>query len=536
MSHARTPFLILLLIGAAAMTLAPVRFASAMTAREYFSDGNRLYRDNLYWAALLRYRQAAEQGLDSAVLHYNTGVAHYRAGQHVRARQSFEKALQEPALLAATQYNLGLNAYALGDSADALQWFRRVPGSGGNAKFAALATVAIARIERAGAAASEPVTGAAAADSARPFASLELRARVGFGTNDNVFRTPGQNYIDFASEGSPLVTPQIFSGAYMPLSLSARYIVNSLPFEGFYGAYRLAGRVHSDETLNNADEYMHELSFGNEYYRKEELRAREVKSAFTIAQHDEIYYDRDFGDPRVLGGADLSDRMNYVRYGPQLSLRQSYRRVSFGAQLKGQLWNYEATDILPEYDHEYFFLQLFGQVKFTASSLLRLTAAGYSRRFGDRPSFDLDGEQRLGNPGIRYDYVSLGLRARQRIFDSLWFGVDVERTERTDQHVGYNDYSRDSFSFELHWQPTERIDFEASGIYRIYDYPNAFAFHVPAAGRKTQESADAKIVASYQLTEHLSIAAEAIYRETVSTDTRIQYERKEYLLGVRWER
>ena len=239
---------------------------------------------------------------------------------------------------------------------------------------------------------------------------------------------------------------------------------------------------------------------------------------------------------RNVDGIDVDDRMNYLRYGPEITLRQSHRRLSFGAQFKGQLWNYEATDALPEYDHEYFFLQLFGQFKFADSSLLRVTAEGYSRRFGDRPSYDLDGEQRLGNPGIRYDYVSLGLRARQRIFDSIWFGVDVERTERIDQYVGYNDYSRDSFSFELHWQPTDRLDFEASGIYRIYDYPNAFAFHVPAAGRKTHESADAKFVATFHLTEHLSLAAEATYRETVSNDTRIQYERRQYLLGVRWER
>lgn len=32
--------------------------AAAMTAGEAFADGNRLFRDDLYWAALLRYRQA----------------------------------------------------------------------------------------------------------------------------------------------------------------------------------------------------------------------------------------------------------------------------------------------------------------------------------------------------------------------------------------------------------------------------------------------------------------------------------------------
>ncbi|MGB5628875.1 MAG: hypothetical protein WBM57_05885, partial [Woeseiaceae bacterium] len=68
--------------------LAPVQSAQAMTAEQYFADGNRLFRDDLYWAALLRYQQAADEGLDTPLLHYNTGIAHYRAGQHIRARVS----------------------------------------------------------------------------------------------------------------------------------------------------------------------------------------------------------------------------------------------------------------------------------------------------------------------------------------------------------------------------------------------------------------------------------------------------------------
>ena len=52
--------------------------ASAATAGELFADGNRLFRDDLYWAALLRYRQAGEAGMDTPLLHYNTGVAHYK--------------------------------------------------------------------------------------------------------------------------------------------------------------------------------------------------------------------------------------------------------------------------------------------------------------------------------------------------------------------------------------------------------------------------------------------------------------------------
>ena len=236
---------------------------------------------------------------------------------------------------------------------------------------------------------------------------------------------------------------------------------------------------------------------------------------------------------RPLG--DVDDRMNYLRYGPELSLHQSHEQISVGLKIKGQLWNYEETEVLPEYDHEYFLFSVYGQYKFTRTSLLRITADYYSRRFGDRPSHDLDGQQRIGNPNIRYDYAALTLRARQRITDSMWFGFDVSRTQRTDQYVGYNDYTRDSFGFEFHWRPGERLDVEAGSVYRLYDYPNAFAFHYPAAGPKTHESVDANVLATFRMTRHLSLVGEARYRQTVSNDIRIQYDRTLYSLGVRWE-
>lgn len=515
--------------------LAPVQTALAMSAEQYFEDGNRLFRDDLYWAALLRYRQAADEGLDSAVLHYNTGVAHYRAMQHIRARESLQKALQDPTLRVAAQYNLGLNAYAAGDTEEALRWFRLVRDQDANRKLQAFAVVAISRIRAARDKPDEFEVRIAEREKKRAFANLELRARVSFGNDDNVFRTPGQNYIDFSDGALPLVSPVVKSGAYVPVSFSAKYMINSLPFEGFYGAYRLAGRYYQDKDLENANEYLHEASFGSEYQRKEGTREREVFSAFKVAQHHEVYYDPDDGAARDVAGVAVDDRMNYLRYGPELTLRQSHERLAIGATVKGQLWNYDKIDVLPEYDHEYFLIRLYGQYRFAKTSLLRVTAESYSRRYGDRPSYDLDGQQRLGNPNVRYDYLSLGLRARQRITRSMWFGFDVERTERTDQYAGYNDYTRDSVSAEFHWTPGRRFDLEANGTYWLYDYPNAFAFHNPVAGRKTQEAASASVIGTFRMTDHLSLVGEGRYRETVSNDTRIQYERYQFILGVRWE-
>lgn len=514
----------------------PLNDAAAITAQEYFADGNRLFRDDLYWAALLRYGQAAGEGMDTAALHYNTGVAHYRAGQHIRARESLTKAAGDASLGLAAQYNLGLNAYALGQTDEALRWFRLVRDQDRNERLQEFAVIAISRILDEQAEPDDFEVRLVEREEKRNLADLELRLSVGYGNDDNVFRTPGRPYVDRSDPDNPVVVnPVVQSGSFVPVYLSAKYRVNTLPFEGFYVAYRLAGRVYQDEGLGNADEVRNEISFGSEYRRKEGSREREVYSAFKVARHDEIYYDPDTGNGRDVDGDSISDRMNFLRYGPELRFRQSHEKLAIGANFKGQLWNYDDPVLVPEYDHEFISLSLFGQYKFAPTSLLRITLDGYTRRYGDRPAFDLDGNQPITNPDLHYNYYSLELTARQRVLDDLWFGFNIERTERIDQYVGYNDYTRDSVSGEVHWSPGERFDVELNGAYYLYDFPNAFAFHNPAGARKTQESAGARLIATFRVTPRLSLVAEARYRETVSNDTRIQYARNQFLLGVRWD-
>ena len=271
---------IALAAAAAALCLAPAHPAQATTADEYFSDGNRLFRDDLYWAALLRYRQAAGEGMDTALLHYNSGVAHYRAGQHIRAREALQTAAADPTLMDVARYNLGLNAYALGETDEALRWFRLVRDQNRDETLQEYAVVAIARIRLQLEQPDEFEIRAEERKKKREFTDLELSARVSFGQDDNVFRSPDQPYVDLSDPAQPLVVPNILSGAYMPVALSAKYRINSLPFEGFYVRYRLGGRYYQDQDLENANEYQHEASFGSEYRRKEGSREREVWSAF----------------------------------------------------------------------------------------------------------------------------------------------------------------------------------------------------------------------------------------------------------------
>jgi tetratricopeptide (TPR) repeat protein len=510
--------------------------AALATAYDSFQDGNRLFRDDLYWAALLRYREAADAGMDTPILHFNMGVAHYRAQQHIRARASLLKSAEAPELRVISHYNLGLNANAAGNLDEALDWFRRARDQQENDKIRKMASIAISRL-RAEQKTEDPVLvrEQQRREKDKPIANFELRARVGIGSDDNIFRAPSQPYIDFADPTLPIVIPEAISGTFVPVDFKAKYSVNSLKWENFFGAYRMSGRFYDGETANNADEYVHELRFGSEYDRREGDRRSRVYSAFTIAQNDEVYTDPDTGTPRTSGGEEIANRMDYKRYGPELSVIQGFGNLSFGLRVKGQLWDYEDTVLVPEYDHEFFVFGGSVQYKFAPSSLLRFIVEKSSRRYSSRPSFDLNGNQLITNPTLRYDYLEFGILARQRITDDIWFGFGYELLDREDRYVGYNDFSRDTYKFEFHWSPGRRFDLEANGNYRVYDYPNAFAFNNPITGPKTLETAEGEIIATWRMTKRLKLAAQIEYRETASTDTRIEYDRMRYSLGVVWE-
>jgi len=513
----------------------PIGGALADSVDELFADGNRLFREDLYWAALLRYRQAQDAGLDTPLLHYNMGVAHYKAEQHVRARESLLKARRSPKLEVYATYNLGLNAWAMDETDEALRWFRQARDQQQNERISALAAEAILRINRQKAAEDVVVIRAEAEETKRDISTFEFRARLGGGVDSNVFRSPSEPYIDQANPNQPLVTPDVQQGFFIPASLSAKYSVQSFEHESFFGAYRFGGRFYQDKALENGNEYQHELSFGTEYDRRKDTRRRRLFSAFTFAQHDEVYYDRDTGGSLMAGDVDIADRFDYVRYGPEIWYAQSYERLALGFRGKGQLWNYKDIEQVPAYDHEYLLAGVHGQYRFTRTSLIRLTGDYYQRHFTDRPSFELDGSQPIGNPPVEYDYIELGISARQRVYSGLWFGLNFLHTEREDAYAGYNNYVRNSYGAEIHWRFSPRFDVEASAMYMIYDYENAFAYQNPAAGRKTLERSLASAIASFDMTRNLTLVAEYRYDDAQSNDARIAYNRNRISLTVRWE-
>ena len=509
--------------------------AFAATASELFADGNRLFRDDLYWAALLRYGEAADAGMDTPLLHYNMGVANYKAQQYVRARESLEKAATYGPLAPISHYNLGLNAYALNDYDEALKWFRLAANQDQQKDLSRMARRAIRQLQERRQSETPAAIQVAIAKREREFTNLDFRIRTGAGVDDNVFRSPSEPYIDLSDPNNPvLVTPEVQSGVYVPVSLSAKYQVNAMENEGFFGSYRFGGRFYQDEALKNGDEHLHEIGFGSEFRKREDDRETRVYSAFKIAQHEETYYDPDDGASRSVNGTDISDRLSYLRYGPEFWARKRYGRFTFGIRTKGQLWNYEDVETVPAYDHEYWSVGLNTDIRLSPTSILRMSGEYYTRRYGDRPAFELDGTQPLGNPSVRYDYIQAKIEARQRITDAMWFGIGYARTDREDRHVGYNSYVRDQYFVQYHLRIANRFRIDLRGRYFNYNYENAFAYHEPTAGRKTMESAIGSFVASYRMTDSLDLVAEYHYRDVQSNDERLAYGRSQAILAVRW--
>ena len=524
------------LLGSAVLLLglqAPA--AMGATASELFADGNRLFHEDLYWAALLRYGQAADAGMQNPLLDYNTGVAHYKAKQYQRAFDAFLKAEQYGPLQPISAYNLGLSAYRMGNTEDALRWLRQARDQDQRRDISKLAARAIDRIDKEELVTRNTAVIVEARKAERPITNLDIRLRVGAGFDDNVYRTPATSYTDVSDPNNPVrVNPVVQSGMFIPVNVSARYQVNTFENEGFFTSYRYGGRFYQDKVLNQADEYLQELALGSEFRRKDESRERRVYAAFKVAQHKDIYFDPATGVERIVNGEDISDRMSFVRYGPEFWMQEKFGPLTIGGRVKGQLWNYETVQEVPEWDHQFWLGGLNAQWRYSESSLIRAWGEYYTRRFGQRPSYELDGSQPANNPTVRYDYVEYGIAARQRITSAMWFGLNFELTDREDRHVGYNNYSRTKYSVDYNLNVGQRFDVRATGAYSNFEYENAFAFNNPAAGDKTLEIFEVSAAVIYQLGDSFELTGEYYLRDVTSSDTRIEYGRSLFMLALRY--
>ena len=397
-----------------------------------FRQGNTAFRAGDHDKALSKYRAARASGMDSALLYYNTGVAHYRTGNYLQAEISLRKATRSPKLAAVSYYNLGLTSKAMGDTERARRWFERAWGaSERQPKVRELSTKALARMNRR--------TGDAAIVRAPSGDEALFRftavARVGY--DDNVYRSPSTSYVDLSDPAQPVVDPMVQSGVFLPINLKAEYAFDADSRTQLSFAYLFDGDYYPDSTLENANEFSQRLRFKGRTLlgAPRGRRWKAFSTKFEMRRQDDTNFDPDDGIQRDVDGEDLSDRFSYTSAALDTIFEHRLGKVGWGLLAGAELRDYESVENVSAYDHKFFLGGTFVRFPVLPRTIMKLGYDYYIRDYAERLTRDLNGNLVVGNPELEYRYQSMEAtltHRMSRMFSVLLSYRYLRRDESTD--------------------------------------------------------------------------------------------------------
>jgi tetratricopeptide (TPR) repeat protein len=519
--------------------------AAAQDAAALFAEGNSLVRSGVYRTALLRYREAAAAGLDSPLLHYNLGVVYYKLGEFDPAVNEFARAAADPDLASLATYNRGLAQRASGDSTGAEQSFATVADTADERELRRLAEGAMAT----GSAGATPAPRAQPLgdlSESRGIGELRLTAGARFGQDDNVYRTPAEPYVDLSDPAQPVVTPVVQSGTYMPAELHAAYVMsNEAGDTDFLFAYDMGGAFYGEE-IANATEVDQRFSMGADILLGErDRRRRQVSTAFFVRSHSETNFDPDDGIEReitvvdidgVVTTEDVGERFSHDAAGVQGAFEHRLGRWRWGFDMNFERREYEPTVLVANYDHDYLFTAVDIDYDFSSVMTLRGGVRFYQRLYDTRPARDLTGALLTTNPAQEYVYTGVQLGMSRQMGRVATIDADYLFLDRTDEYLGYYDYTQHVLRLRATFRPSPRFDWSVGAVGRTYDYPNAFAFNVAAGGPRELDEVGAEVHGNFHLKHGLTLSASLDTFDATSTDARAAYMRTRASLGIEWRR
>ncbi len=497
------------------------------------ADGNVAVRAGDPETALAIFESVRKTDGDSALLAFNRGVAEYRLGRYATAEVSFARASQDRRLAARAFYNLGLVHRAQDQRDDARVWFQQAA-----AHPSATRTLrGLARkAERSLGARRVRITRVPSEfgrDPERAIDFFDFGITTGVATDSNVYRSPNDPYRDLAQPGAPLVTPDAESGTFVPIEAWAGAEWGRHPYSRFHLGYRFDGEFYTDSAYRNANRYTHRVDLANTYDRRTRIGRIYVGSSFTAARFAEEAFDRDDGSSQTVLGEDVSDRLSFSQFSPRVRFAHDIGDFRYGFKAVAALNEYDETQ--PAVDYSHYQLTGGADISYRLSGMTRigLNSEYALRDYDSYPARELDGSRFTLAPTLEYKYWSVGALLRQRVTDALWAGVDYQITEREDQYLGYDDYRRNTIRLRANLA-LRRLEVTASYVYRDYEFDNAFAFDTPAGGEKTLTSTAAEVDIDFRIWRALSLTAFGRLNLIESSDARLEYDRNQFALGVRW--
>ncbi len=368
--------------------------------------------------------------------------------------------------------------------------------------------------------------------------TLRIKAGAGLGYDSNVYLAHDGSYVDLAQTGSPLVTPEIQSGFFIPANLKGKYRNPLTSRRDFLLSFRSRGNFYLDSNKDNANDYDNKLKLGINFITRQVKKEEDTLYAGGFAgYHKELYIDRDTGLDKTssITFTDISNRYTYFSYGVEGDYERETGRFKYGVGGKVEKRNYENPVVVSKLDHLYY--ALLAKVKIRISGPLKLKGFyKYSvRDYDERPSRDSNGTLLSTNPTRNYSYHTLGTTLRGRVSSTLVAYLDYKLTLRKDDFQGYDDYTKNKIGVRAIYDDGDRFRSRLSLSYWNRNYDKAFAFDNPAGGKKDYDGYRIKGKGEYSFHENWSAWVEGKYQVEDSTDLRYDYDRYQAMAGVQWK-
>jgi tetratricopeptide (TPR) repeat protein len=501
-----------------------------MAAADPFDAGQAAFKRGDFETAVSSFEQALQAGQKPGAAAYNLGAAHYRLGDYDAAEDAFLRASNDPQFAPLAFYNLGLVAKKRNDDREARIWFnqakyhkdasKQLRGLAGKAlKSLTVTPVAARRIVRP----QEP----------KLSDHLRVSMQTGYGSDSNVYRSPSEAYVDLGDPTTPTLDPIVQSGTYVPLDVTSEIRWGLREDSHFKVHYDFSGRFYTDEELNNADEMVHRVHVGGVLSQSTPRGSRYWSSRFVVEHYEQDAYDRDTGEPQLIGAEDISNRLNYTKLGPRIYYDRRVGRFGWGTNASAYIRNYDETLDYLDLTQEQYQAGLHFSYRPWRGATIRLRGDASKRMYASRVAKDATGIRFTNNDLLEYDYATAGISFKQRLARGISATADFRYTERTDVFAAYDDYDRYSGRLSLDVR-RGRLNAYAAYSYRTYDFPNAYIFDDPTLELRTLDSTFATLEADYHFTDHFGVYALVEMDLVESNDPRSQYDRTLASLSLRW--
>jgi hypothetical protein len=372
----------------------------------------------------------------------------------------------------------------------------------------------------------------------RPF-SIGFEAGVGF--DSNAFLAPGAPYTDFAvvsaaTGTSPLVTPVVHSGFYIPIRFHAAYDGDPASRVRLLASYRFTNDMYPQSETDNADRFTHKLKAGLEFVLDRKGRREDTLDVVPfVGLHKEIYVDHDTGLDRTSGVNVISNRYNYRSAGLDTSYRNRTAPVPYELRAFTEKRNYEdPAGITTELDNTYTSIGAGTEFQLAKPVELKLNYDYAWRDYDARRALDLNGNL-VPNTTRKYTYHKLNASLRNRLMKALVLYLDYFLILRKDEFVGYNDFTENKYRLRTIYDAAGAVRLRAEVSLWTIDFDRAFAFENPTQPRKTYDAWEATLEGEYRLRGPWSLVAGYRVRHQDSTDLRYDYDRYRIVAAVKYE-